>query len=242
MYHDAVLDIFTRMMSLGNRVKELREQSGLSQTELASRSAITQRTLSNIERDVGDAKLNSIVNLAGTFKCDLRWLATGEAIPETDRKGNRPMINDNFPKLRSQRLVDVFNTKPVENESDYFSLYLDDIVDTVPKPLPLADHPMFCMLVANENMSPRFDRGDVVFVSWRQRQLLPGMDVLIEERLPNQNRMFYMLKTVGDYDRNSGLIEFKQFREPVAMQRQISEINRILPLVSHNEIVGLASA
>lgn len=229
------------MMSLGNRVKELREQSGLSQSEVAIRSAITQRTLSNIERDVGDAKLNSIVNLAGTFSCDLRWLATGEEKRDADARKTKPMINDNFPKLRSQRLVDVFNTKMIESEGDYFSLYLDDIVDTVPKPLPLADHPMFCMLVANENMSPRYDRGDVVFVSWRQRQLVTGMDVLIEERMEGQNRMSYMLKTVGDYDRNSGLIHFNQFREPKTMQRQISEINRILPLVSHNEIVGLAS-
>ena len=57
-----------------NRVKELREEKGLKQTELAQMLEISQGTLSNWERGVHDPDNETLGRLAQIFDCSVDYL------------------------------------------------------------------------------------------------------------------------------------------------------------------------
>ena len=57
-----------------NRVKELREEKGLKQTELALMLEISQGTLSNWERGVHDPDNETLGRLAQIFDCSVDYL------------------------------------------------------------------------------------------------------------------------------------------------------------------------
>ena len=69
-------------MSLGSRIKSLRNSKGLTQVKLASLAQITQSSLSELER--GDTKKGfgeTIVRLAIALGTSPEWLATGKGNP-----------------------------------------------------------------------------------------------------------------------------------------------------------------
>ena len=57
-----------------NRVKELREEIGMRQIELAAMLNISQATLSNWERGIHDPDNESLTVLAKHFKCSIDYL------------------------------------------------------------------------------------------------------------------------------------------------------------------------
>jgi len=57
-----------------NRVKQLREEKGLKQTELALMLEISQGTLSNWERGVHDPDNETLGQLAQIFDCSVDYL------------------------------------------------------------------------------------------------------------------------------------------------------------------------
>lgn len=68
-------------MSLAQRIKQAREQTHLSQRELAKRSGISQQLISKLENGLVEST-SEIFKLAAALSVDPRWLATGEEIPE----------------------------------------------------------------------------------------------------------------------------------------------------------------
>ena len=57
-----------------NRVKELREEKGFKQVDLAAMLNVSQATLSNWERSIHDPDNESMSNLAGIFDCTIDYL------------------------------------------------------------------------------------------------------------------------------------------------------------------------
>ncbi|MCL2855461.1 MAG: helix-turn-helix domain-containing protein [Defluviitaleaceae bacterium] len=57
-----------------NRVKELREEKGLKQSELAQTLGVSQATLSNWERGVHDPANETLGQLAKLFGCSIDYL------------------------------------------------------------------------------------------------------------------------------------------------------------------------
>lgn len=65
------------MVQITNRLREARQQSGLSQTELAQRAAVTRQTVSGLESGGGTPTLAVALRLAQVLGCgvdDLFWL------------------------------------------------------------------------------------------------------------------------------------------------------------------------
>ena len=76
------------MVTLGNRVKELRVSRGWRQVDLARKSGVSQRAVSNLERGGGgreSATLTTVVNIADAFGLPVwQLLADDEIYKESD--------------------------------------------------------------------------------------------------------------------------------------------------------------
>ena len=66
------------MMELGKRLKEYRNQSGMTQDELAERLYITRQTISNWENDKSYPDIHSLLMLGDLFNVSLDTLVKGD--------------------------------------------------------------------------------------------------------------------------------------------------------------------
>jgi transcriptional regulator with XRE-family HTH domain len=80
--------------ALGGRLRELREERGLSQRELGSRLGILQSKLSRYESGTHQPSLRTLVRMANLFAVSADYLLTGVGTPA--------------PPLRDERLLDRF--------------------------------------------------------------------------------------------------------------------------------------
>lgn len=63
--------------TLGDRLAAAREAAGLSQTQLATRLGVRQKTLSGWENDSAEPRANRLQMLAGMLGVSIMWLLTG---------------------------------------------------------------------------------------------------------------------------------------------------------------------
>ena len=72
---------------MNNRIREVREKMGLTQSEMAEKIGLKQSALSSIENG-GTITEQNIISICCRFHVDEHWLRTGEGDPfhETDRK------------------------------------------------------------------------------------------------------------------------------------------------------------
>jgi len=81
------------MDNLGNKLKELRKLSGMTQREISIKLGITERNYQRYESDKGIPKLSNLIALADLFNVSLDFLM--------GRKGN---FNDTLYKEESDLL------------------------------------------------------------------------------------------------------------------------------------------
>jgi HTH-type transcriptional regulator, cell division transcriptional repressor len=67
-----------RQATLGDRLAAAREAAGLSQSALAMRLGVRQKTLRSWEEDQSEPRANRLQMLAAMLGVSLRWLLTGE--------------------------------------------------------------------------------------------------------------------------------------------------------------------
>ncbi|MGV3742264.1 MAG: helix-turn-helix domain-containing protein [Burkholderiaceae bacterium] len=82
------------MASIGERIKERREELRMKQSELADRVGISQPTLSNLESDP-TAKTREVAKFAAVLGVDALWLAEGKGNKIPD--GTAPVIQYEIP-------------------------------------------------------------------------------------------------------------------------------------------------
>ena len=61
-------------MNLGNNLKKIREQKKLSQMELSKLSNVPQTTISNIERNIANPTVNTLIAITKSLKIDVNEL------------------------------------------------------------------------------------------------------------------------------------------------------------------------
>lgn len=64
-------------MSFGSRIKQMREKQNYTQTELANKLYVTDKTISSWESDRTEPSLEMIIKLSETFECSLGYLLYG---------------------------------------------------------------------------------------------------------------------------------------------------------------------
>lgn len=72
--------------TIGGRIRQARGEAGLSQRELSTRLAVTNKTLENWEEDRSEPRANKLVMMAGVLNIPSTWLLTGDA-PKDMKRG-----------------------------------------------------------------------------------------------------------------------------------------------------------
>ena len=72
---------------LGQRIKELRKEFGLSQVELAAEMEVTKQTISNWENENIQPSIDMLVALANTFNVTTDYLLGLDDIPRLSIEG-----------------------------------------------------------------------------------------------------------------------------------------------------------
>lgn len=66
------------MMTLGKEIRKARIDAGINQKELASRAALSQKYMSQLERDGADPRLSVVIRIARALGVSLDRLACKE--------------------------------------------------------------------------------------------------------------------------------------------------------------------
>ncbi len=109
-------------MTLGEKLKFLREQRGWTQFQAAERLGISSQVVSNYERDYRSPDKETLSRIAKVYNCSLDWL-----LGVTD---NPERTDDHFPsdkKDKPEKSRDVLLQELTDDPDDFFFLdgYLD---------------------------------------------------------------------------------------------------------------------
>ncbi|MDQ0496477.1 helix-turn-helix domain-containing protein [Paenibacillus brasilensis] len=101
-------------MKLGGKIKYIRKGNQMYQKEFAYSIAVSQGTLSDIERGNGYSSCETIIALKMAFKCDLNWLID----EESDVESNNKLFGVNV-SVQENALIQLLRTLP-DIEKDEF--------------------------------------------------------------------------------------------------------------------------
>jgi repressor LexA len=153
--------------TIGERLREARENKGLDQATLAEKAGVATRTLQRWEKGEQVPDGVSITKIARATSVQPSWLLTGEG--EMYAVPSRP---DNVYPLpgglrRSSRLVDLplMSSVPAGKVATMFH---PDFVDDYVTVDNVKDPGAFALRVKGNSMAPRIEDGDVVVVSPQQ--------------------------------------------------------------------------
>ena len=89
-------------MSMGTRIRQAREAKGRTQAELAARVGLSVTTLSKLERDRLDPRVQAVQALATALGCSVPFLLYG-------RRGPLERVCDRWPVLAPPKLSGVIS-------------------------------------------------------------------------------------------------------------------------------------
>ncbi len=102
------------MSKIGHRIKELREQLGISQQRLADLLGVLRPTISQIENGERRVSVDELIKLSEIFNLSVESLLDLRKEPEVilreskKRKGQRPQIRINVPQRNLEKFKEVF--------------------------------------------------------------------------------------------------------------------------------------
>ncbi len=150
--------------TIGDRVREARENKEFDQATLAEKVGIATRTLQRWEKGDQIPDGISITKIAKTTNVHPHWLLTGEGemYPTPSRPPNvfpLPMANSKREKLVDLPLISSVPAGKVA------TMFHPDYVDEYVTVDDVKDPQAFALKVKGNSMSPRIEDGDVVVVS-----------------------------------------------------------------------------
>lgn len=153
--------------TIGERLREARENKGLDQAVLSSKIGVVTRTLQRWEKGEQVPDGLSITRIAKATAVQPTWLLTGEgemhALPHRpDNVFPLPATQRRKPRLAELPLI---SSVPAGKVSTMFHPdYVDDYVSVD----DIKDSGAFALKVKGNSMSPRIEDGDIVIVSPQQ--------------------------------------------------------------------------
>lgn len=97
-------------MSLGQNIKRLRQDAGLTQGQLSKRCGIKAGQISKLERDEADTKISTIYKLMNTFNCSADTL-----LMDMDKVGAGAVMKamldriSNLPETNQMVLIEIID-------------------------------------------------------------------------------------------------------------------------------------
>lgn len=104
------------MFEVNDRIKELRKQLNLTQTEFGDRLHVSRGVINNIDQNIVEPKPLFIDNVAATFNVNRLWLETGEG----------EMLADMSREEKIGRLIaDILDDSPESFRRRVFEILVD---------------------------------------------------------------------------------------------------------------------
>jgi len=75
--------LYGEIMSIGDRIIELRKKRNLSQAQLADRMSVSRQAVSKWENEQTSPDTLKLIQLADVLDTDVEFLATGRTLPRT---------------------------------------------------------------------------------------------------------------------------------------------------------------
>lgn len=150
--------------TIGERIREARENKELDQTTLAEKVGIVTRTLQRWEKGEQVPDGIAITKIAKATGAHPHWLLTGEGemYPAPTRPGNVYQLPTTFRRKATLADLPLVSAVPAGKLSSGFHPdYVDDYV-TVDD---VKDPQAFALRVKGNSMAPRIEDGDTVVVS-----------------------------------------------------------------------------
>jgi len=185
---------------IGARIRQAREDVGLTQEELAEMSGHTGPTISQWERGARKVSLEMLTVLGGYLKHDIDWFLTP---PEKD-KGDDPQTSLRRVLKEAQRLYERMAVSEIPlmgnvpcSYDDYQSRGIKAYVPVMLKSLPNLDathRDLFALMsVGREVKSANISPGDTVVVDQKSTEIIDGKLYLV--RVGNHVTIRMMLVT-----------------------------------------------
>ncbi len=159
-----------KKMSLGSRMRELREYRKISRKALAKELGITEGSIGHYETDFSSPSMDLVVKISNILGCDLNYLFQDdievEPITFTTSKKEQEI-------LKKLRAINSSNRKAIELQIDFyyknklkFNEEVNDRVLEIPE-LASRAYPKNYKLytLVGNSMAPLFEDGDVLIVT-----------------------------------------------------------------------------
>lgn len=104
-------------MSIGSRIKERREELGITQTELAKRLGVSKGAIGNYETDANSPRASTMYKIFEILQCDANYLYQDEI-------GERDTI---VPPAADRKLLSLLHQLNDEGQEKLID-YADDLV------------------------------------------------------------------------------------------------------------------
>lgn len=162
-------------MSIGDRIRQLREKAGLSQSDLAMKAGVSQGTISQLEKNPNQ-KTKHLVAIARVLDCSVDWLEKGTGPIERPKKvAIVPEELDQFIAIRKV----VFRISA--GVSGFAVDFLDD-GDGAPlfyqkawfDSRGFSPDDLYAIKVRGASMEPSLTDGDTIIVNTADTQLKDG--------------------------------------------------------------------
>lgn len=104
------------MVEVGNRVRNRRNELGLSQTDVYKNSSLSSGALSRLENGLLTPSVISFYEIAQILKCDMEWLIEGECVYShnqvvSDQENHILMGFRSLPNDDKDELIGILNMK-----------------------------------------------------------------------------------------------------------------------------------
>jgi transcriptional regulator with XRE-family HTH domain len=158
------------MYSVAERIKYLRKNKELTQSELGRKVGVTGVTISKWELDIAKPKSNSAIMLCKYFGVDLQWLMLGDVKGVTF--GGSQLDNQNNEVVKVPFFSDM---DTIIGSDGYFKPENADYDLRMPKLLFNREvGSIFCMTVPGDSMEPNFKSGNVLAIDLNNKKIVDG--------------------------------------------------------------------
>lgn len=211
-------------MPIGDRIKQRREELGLSKAELARRLGIKPPNISEYEGGTQRPDMDRLGSMAKVLETTVEWLISENLNLESSPF--RPQAGPRFTE--GGRDFPVLGTAEAGNGT--FTLDTGEPIDFVSRPKGLANRKdAYGIYVQGVSMQPAYDPGDLVYVD-PKRPPAAGRDCIVQLKQTDPGgEMRFMLKRL--VKRNGHKWFFKQFnpeKEIELTDREIAAVHLIL--------------
>jgi transcriptional regulator with XRE-family HTH domain len=151
-------------MSRGARIRQIRKQVELTQTEFGERLGVSPQAVSQWERDLTDPEIERLQAIADTFGVSFEWLAGGKGDtpslqPKLTMPPQQPIPGDEMVGARD------FPVYAAAMGGEGHLIVTFEQIETVKRPSILDGvRGAYALLISGESMRPAFNHGDMALV------------------------------------------------------------------------------